>query len=147
MFRSVNENALKKKEASVEARPIHYAAMDNDLAAVEYLLERYPESTSMTTSSSSTILHYAILDNTNDGEIVEEKVNYICEQYLNLKHQRDKFGYTSVHVALSGSTFKGVLVLYQLYQQAVRDQVVHPETHDSYYLSLPLHLQSYFTTI
>lgn len=75
----------------------------------------------------------------SDSNRVEEKVTYIGKQHPSFIRKCDIDGFTPLHFALS-LYFDGVIALYGMNMQVIRDQLICTDTENSHHTSLPLHM-------
>ena len=122
--------------------PIHTAACYSTVEVMEFLLSLYPESVVITTDGSDNLLHMAVFDKESaTTSVMEAKVRFLCSRYPLMMLQRDDYGNTPLHYAISSKNVPAVQILCEAGgQDQVRLPVAHP-TDDSYGHNgwLPLH--------
>jgi hypothetical protein len=123
--------------------PIHIAACCLTVDMLKFLYEAYPESLfTLVLVYESNLLHIALHDTENYLDVVEEKVEYLCEKCPQLIHMKDFGGNTPLHSALNLgiSDLEAVRILCDIDESVVRDKCTPSETDDEDFDRLPLHL-------
>ena len=122
--------------------PLHNAARNTTVEVMEFLLGLYPESASaVLTLLSFNLLHLVVVDKESATSVMEAKVRFLCSRYPALRLQRDDFGKTPLHAAISSKSIPAGLILCEAGgQEQVKTTVAHPTDDNNRYNGwLPLH--------
>ena len=136
----VNKNALREMTPKGWL-PVHIAARYSGVEVMEFLLDAYPESSSIFTDYSSSLLDLAVCDPESNTSTMEARVKFLCSRYPAMMLQMDMQGSTPLMSAVEYGNTSAVQMLCDAggYEQ-VRVPTAHP-TSDGFRFNgyLPLH--------
>ena len=108
---AINKDAVRE----VTSRgwlPVHTAARYNTVEVIEFLLDLYPESSSMVTNySCCSLLRLAVIDTLNTTSVMEAKVRFLCSRYPSMVLQIGNSGMTPLHYVTGGQYHSAVMIL------------------------------------
>ena len=121
--------------------PVHFAAFFSNVEVIEFLLGLYPESASVVTVASYTLLDLAVNDDESTTSVMEAKVRFLCSRYPAMILQRDNEGLIPLHDAIRGRLLSAVQLLCEVGgQEQLREPVIHSTDADyEHNGELPLH--------
>ena len=123
--------------------PVQDAASYNTVGKIKILLQLYPESATIVTSTGNqNLLHLSLSDQKFPNSVIEAKVNYLCFTYPSLMLQKDGHGRIPLHVAITKKNIIATRIMCEMGEKELFKLSIDFPNDTNYPINgwLPLHL-------